>query len=54
MLKNSEHQYGLIARLLHWVLALMLAGLFGLGWYMTGLTYYDPWYHKSIDLHKAL
>ncbi|MES9843428.1 MAG: cytochrome b [Candidatus Sedimenticola sp. 6PFRAG5] len=54
MLKNREHQYGLIARLLHWVLALMLAGLFGLGWYMTGLTYYDPWYHKSIDLHKAL
>lgn len=54
MLKNSERQYGLITRLFHWVVALLLMGLFGLGWYMTGLTYYDPWYHESIDLHKAL
>ncbi|MET0093318.1 MAG: cytochrome b [Sedimenticola sp.] len=54
MLKNSERQYGILARFFHWAVALVLVGLFALGWYMTGLTYYDPWYHDSIELHKSL
>lgn len=56
MLKNTEHHYGLVSIVLHWVLALMLAGLFTSGVIMTGLDYYDPlytilpWWHKSIGL----
>ncbi|MBF0187669.1 MAG: cytochrome b [Magnetococcales bacterium] len=47
-------RYDLTARLLHWLTALLLIALFGLGWYMTGLTYYDPDYRWTSELHKAL
>lgn len=56
MLKNTDHSYGLIARLLHWLMALIIIGLFAVGLYMTSLSYYDslyhklPWWHKSIGL----
>ncbi|WP_133405317.1 cytochrome b [Parashewanella tropica] len=53
-LKNSQQRYGLIASLLHWIMALAVFGLFGLGLYMVELTYYDPWYRGSLELHKAL
>lgn len=60
MLKNSTIQYGLIARLLHSVVALTVIGLFAVGLYMTDLTYYDelyktaPHWHKSIGVLLAL
>ena len=38
---------------LHWVMALLLIGLFALGWYMTGLTYYDPLYNLTVELHES-
>ncbi len=53
MLKNSDTRYGLVARTLHWLMALLLAALFALGWYMTEISYYDPWYKVSFDLHKS-
>ena len=53
MWKNSASCYGIIARTLHWLMAVLLVGLFALGWYMTELTYYDPWYKDSFDLHKS-
>ncbi|MGB1090754.1 MAG: cytochrome b [Oceanobacter sp.] len=52
--KNSTDSYGWLAILLHWVMALAIFGLFGLGLYMVELTYYDPWYHGSLDTHKAI
>lgn len=60
MLKNSATQYGLIARLLHSIVALTVIGLFAVGLYMTDLTYYDelyktaPHWHKSIGVLLAL
>ena len=58
MLKASGNshleRYGLVSRLLHWLIAVGIAVLVGLGWYMTGLSYYDPWYHKGPEIHKAL
>ena len=54
MLKNSAERYGLVTKLLHWTIALAILGLIGLGWYMVDLTYYDPWYHKTLSLHRVL
>lgn len=54
MLKDSSSGYGLVTITLHWVCALLIFFLFGLGVYMRGLDYYSPWYHKGPMLHIAL
>ncbi|TPH12493.1 cytochrome b [Litorilituus lipolyticus] len=54
MIKNTEQSYGLIAIILHWVMAIVIFGLFGLGLYMVELSYYDAWYKGSLDLHKSI
>ncbi|MCC6709983.1 MAG: cytochrome b [Gammaproteobacteria bacterium] len=51
---NTRESYGLVTKLLHWATALLIIGLIGLGYYMVGLTYYDTWYHDSLEAHKAL
>lgn len=53
-LTNSETDYGLITKLLHWGIALLMIGLICLGWYMVKLDYYDVWYYDSLASHKAL
>ena len=56
MLKNTTESFGLISKALHWLMAIILLGLFGVGLYMTDLDYYDalyhtlPWWHKSFGL----
>jgi len=52
--RDSEHTYGLIAIALHWVIAAGVIGLFALGVWMVGLTYYDPWYNAAPDWHRSL
>ncbi len=54
MIKNTENSYGLIAIALHWIMAISIFSLFGLGLYMVELTYYDAWYKGSLDLHKNI
>lgn len=54
MLVNTKNGYGWVAITLHWLSALLVFGLFGLGLYMVELTYYDPWYKGSLDLHKSV
>jgi len=53
-LKNSQNAYGLITIIIHWLFAIAVCGLFGLGLYMVELTYYDTWYKGSLDLHKSI
>lgn len=53
-LKNTSQSYGWLAIAIHWVFAFTVFGLFGLGLYMVELTYYDPWYRGSLDLHKSI
>ena len=53
-LTNSADRYGLITKLLHWLIALLIVSLIVLGWYMVDLTYYDRWYNASLTAHKAL
>ena len=53
VLGNSEQSYGLVSRLLHWLMVPLVWGLFGLGLYMTSLDYYHPWYHAAPWWHKS-
>ena len=46
--------YGRLAILLHWVMAVAIFIMYGLGLYMVGLDYYHPWYHLLPTIHKTL
>lgn len=56
MLLNTQNSYGVVAKLLHWLVAIVVLGLFGVGFWMVDLGYYDYWnklaphYHKSIGI----
>lgn len=52
--KNNQQNYGLIAIILHWLIAVVTFGLFGLGLWMTDLGYYDTWYQKAPELHEGV
>ena len=54
MWRNTADAYGLIQITLHWLIAILIAVLLPLGLWMTGLDYYDPWYQKAPDLHRAI
>ena len=54
MWRNSANGYGLIQIVLHWSMAGIVAVMLPLGLWMTGLDYYDPWYTRAPDLHRAI
>ncbi|PLX59979.1 cytochrome b [Sedimenticola selenatireducens] len=51
---NTRQAYGVISIGLHWLIALLVIGLFLLGLYMTSLDYYDTWYQAAPDMHRSL
>lgn len=51
---NYEPRYGPVTRVLHWTVAVLVIALLWLGWYMVDISYYDAWYNKSLNWHKAL
>lgn len=51
---NSETRWGWVAIVLHWVVALVIIGLFALGFWMVDLTYYDDWYRQAPDIHRSV
>lgn len=53
-LRNSPTRYGVISLLLHWVTAIVVYAMFGLGLWMATLSYYDGWYHQAPELHKSI
>ncbi|MEJ6475478.1 cytochrome b [Pseudoalteromonas piscicida] len=53
MFKNTPHRYGLVAIVFHWLSALVVFGMFGLGLYMVELSYYDPFYRDGLNIHKS-
>ena len=53
-IKNTESNYGLISVLLHWIMAIVIIGLFFLGQYMADLDYYHQWYHQAPWWHKSV
>lgn len=52
--RNTTQRYGLITIALHWLVTIAVFGMFGLGWWMTELTLYHPWYYKAPALHKSI
>lgn len=54
LIKNDQQNFGLIAIILHWLIAVVTFGLFGLGLWMTGLGYYDDWFQKAPKLHEGI
>lgn len=51
--KNTKKRYGWVAIFLHWLMTVLLTGLFSIGLYMTSLDYYDPLYHSLPYWHKS-
>jgi cytochrome b561 len=54
LLRDTATGYGLVTRLLHWLMAAGIIGLFVLGWWMVGLDYYSPYYTSAPHIHKSL
>lgn len=52
--RNTPARYGLVSVVLHWLVALAVFGLFGLGLWMVELGYYDPWRQRAPELHKSI
>ncbi len=52
-LRSTGDHWGVVMILIHWLTALAVFGLFALGLWMTGLSYYDPWYHRAPELHRG-
>ncbi|WP_297791669.1 cytochrome b [uncultured Marinobacter sp.] len=52
--RNSSSNFGAVSIVVHWLVAFTVFGLFGLGYYMVGLSYYDDWYRLAPDIHRSL
>ena len=52
--RNTEKAYGLLSIGMHWLVALAVFGLFGLGLWMVELDYYSSWRHTAPELHKGI
>lgn len=52
-MKNTAYSYGLVSRIFHWLMAIIIIGLFSSGLYMVELSYYDDWYQSAPYLHKS-
>ena len=50
--KNTENSFGIVTRLFHWVMALMIIGIIAVGLYMSDLDP-SPEAFKLYGLHKA-
>ncbi len=53
-IRNSTLHYGWLSISLHWLVAILTLGLFGLGYWMVGLDYYSSWYQTAPWWHKGL
>lgn len=53
MMKNTQHSYGWLSISIHWLSAVLVIGLFALGYWMLTLSYYDSWYRLGPWWHKS-
>lgn len=54
LIRNTPAGYGLVSRMLHWLMALAIVAMFGLGIWMVELDYYSPYYRSAPDIHKSV
>jgi cytochrome b561 len=53
-IRDTRAGYGLPTRLVHWLMALAIVGMFFLGLWMVELDYYSPYYRSAPDLHRSV
>ena len=53
-MKNTKQHYGWVTITIHWLVAVIIIGLFSLGFWMVELGYYHPWYKQGPDLHRSI
>jgi len=53
-IRNTPHEYGLVSKLLHWLIAVLVMALIPIGWYMSGLSNESVLYWRMLDLHVML
>ncbi|WP_211234237.1 hypothetical protein [Aliagarivorans taiwanensis] len=44
---NTIKHYHPLSRILHWLVAVVVVGMFALGYWMVGLNYYSEWYRTD-------
>lgn len=52
--RNTASRFGVVTIGIHWLVAVAVFGLFGLGYWMVDLTYYDEWYRTGPDIHRSI
>ena len=53
-MKNTKQHYGWVTITIHWLVAVIIIGLFSLGFWMVELGYYHPWYKQGPNLHRSI
>lgn len=53
-MRTEVKNYNPIARLIHWVSAIVIIGLFSVGLWMVDLSYYSEWYRSAPHWHKSI
>jgi cytochrome b561 len=52
-IRDTSQGYGVVSRLFHWLMAVAIFGMFGLGVWMVRLDYYSPYYNAAPDFHRS-
>lgn len=52
--RSTQDNWGQVTVFFHWVTAIVVCGLFGLGLWMADLDLYHPWYHDAPHIHKSI
>ena len=54
IIRDTPERYGIVSQSLHWGMAAGIIALFGLGWWMVRLDYYDDYYTRAPALHRSI
>lgn len=54
LIRDTAAGYGLLTRLIHWIMAIAIIAMFVLGLWMVTLTYYSPYYQLAPDIHRSV
>lgn len=52
--RDTTTGYGLATRVVHWLMAVAIIGMYFLGLWMVELDYYSPYYRSAPDLHRSV
>lgn len=54
IVRDTKAGYGVVSRIVHWVMAAAIIAMFVLGLWMVTLTYYSPYYTTAPDIHRSV